>query len=61
VPAIPSSRPLALVAALAIVLATLAVGLTAAPAAGTWTVTLTVTDGWGKAASTTRQVTVTAT
>jgi PKD repeat protein len=31
------------------------------PAAGTWTVTLTVTDGWGKAASTTRQVTVTAT
>ena len=60
-PAIPSSRPLALVAALAIVLATLAVGLTAAPAAGTWTVTLTVTDGWGKAASTTRQVTVTAT
>jgi hypothetical protein len=61
VPAIPSSRPLALVAALAIVLATLAVGLTAAPAAGTWTVTLTVTDGWGKAASTTRQVTATAT
>ena len=31
------------------------------PAAGTYTVTLTVTDGWGKAASTTRQVTVTAT
>lgn len=31
------------------------------PSAGTWTVTLTVTDGWGKAASTTRQVTVTAT
>ena len=31
------------------------------PAAGTWTVTLTVTDGWGKAASTTRQVTATAT
>jgi PKD domain len=31
------------------------------PAAGTWTVTLTVTDGWGRAASTTRQVTVTAT
>jgi hypothetical protein len=61
VPAIPSYRPLALLAALAIVLATLAVGLTAAPAAGTWTVTLTVTDGWGKAASTTRQVTVTAT
>jgi PKD repeat protein len=30
------------------------------PSAGTWTVTLTVTDGWGKAASTTRQVTVTA-
>jgi PKD repeat protein len=29
------------------------------PAAGTYTVTLTVTDGWGKAASTTRQVTVT--
>ncbi|HVG65192.1 MAG TPA: PKD domain-containing protein [Actinomycetota bacterium] len=31
------------------------------PAAGSWTVTLTVTDGWGKAATTTRQVTVTAT
>jgi PKD repeat protein len=31
------------------------------PAAGTWTVTLTVTDGWGRSASTTRQVTVTAT
>jgi PKD repeat protein len=31
------------------------------PAAGTYTVTLTVTDGWGKAASTTRTVTVTAT
>jgi PKD repeat protein len=31
------------------------------PAAGTWTVTLTVTDGWGRAATTTRQVTVTAT
>jgi large repetitive protein len=31
------------------------------PAAGTYTVTLTTTDGWGKAASTTRQVTVTAT
>jgi PKD repeat protein len=31
------------------------------PAAGTWTVTLTVTDGWGKAASVTRQVTVAAT
>jgi PKD repeat protein len=31
------------------------------PAAGTWTVTLTVTDGWGKAASTTRQVTASAT
>lgn len=29
------------------------------PAAGTYTVTLTTTDGWGKAASTTRQVTVT--
>jgi hypothetical protein len=29
--------------------------------AGTWTVTLTVTDGWGKAASTTRQITVSAT
>jgi PKD repeat protein len=29
------------------------------PAAGTYTVTLTVTDGWGKANSTTRQVTVT--
>jgi PKD repeat protein len=28
------------------------------PAAGTYTVTLTVTDGWGKANSTTRQVTV---
>ena len=28
------------------------------PSAGTRTVTLTVTDGWGKAASTTRQVTV---
>ena len=51
--AIPSdARPLALVAALAIVLATF-------PAAGTWTVTLTITDGWGKAARTTRQVTVT--
>ena len=31
------------------------------PAAGTWTVTLTVTDGWGKSASTTRTVNVTAT
>jgi PKD repeat protein len=31
------------------------------PAAGSYTVTLTVTDGWGKSASTTRQVTVTAT
>jgi PKD repeat protein len=31
------------------------------PAAGSYTVTLTVTDGWGKAATTTRQVTVTAT
>ena len=31
------------------------------PSAGTRTVTLTVTDGWGRAASTTRQVTVTAT
>jgi len=31
------------------------------PAAGTWTVTLTTTDGWGRSASTTRQVTVTAT
>jgi PKD repeat protein len=30
-------------------------------AAGTYTLTLTVTDGWGRAASTTRQVTVTAT
>ncbi|BCJ71459.1 hypothetical protein CS0771_10030 [Catellatospora sp. IY07-71] len=30
------------------------------PAAGTYTVTLTVTDGWGKAASTTRQITVAA-
>jgi PKD repeat protein len=29
------------------------------PAAGTYTVTLTVTDGWGKANSTTRQMTVT--
>jgi PKD repeat protein len=29
------------------------------PAAGTYTVTLTTTDGWGKAASITRQVTVT--
>jgi PKD repeat protein len=28
-------------------------------AAGTYTLTLTVTDGWGKANSTTRQVTVT--
>ena len=28
------------------------------PSAGTRTVALTVTDGWGKAASTTRQVTV---
>ena len=31
------------------------------PAAGTYTVTLTVTDGWGKSATTTRPVTVTAT
>ena len=31
------------------------------PAAGSYTVPLTVTDGWGKAATTTRQVTVTAT
>jgi PKD repeat protein len=31
------------------------------PAAGSYTVTLTVTDGWGRAASTTRQVTVSAT
>jgi PKD repeat protein len=31
------------------------------PSAGTRTVTLTVTDGWGRAASTTRQVTVSAT
>jgi PKD repeat protein len=31
------------------------------PAAGSYTVTLTVTDGWGRAATTTRQVTVTAT
>ena len=30
------------------------------PAAGTYTVTLTATDGWGKAASVTRVVTVTA-
>lgn len=30
------------------------------PAAGTYTVRLTVTDGWGKSASTTRDVTVTA-
>ena len=60
-PAIPSYRPLALVAALAIVLATLAVGLTAAPAAGTWTVTLTVTDGWARRPAPTRQVTVAAT
>lgn len=30
------------------------------PAAGTYTVTLTVTDGWGAATTTTRQVTVTA-
>jgi PKD repeat protein len=30
------------------------------PAAGAYTLTLTVTDGWGKANSTTRQVTVTA-
>jgi PKD repeat protein len=29
------------------------------PAAGTYTLTLTVTDGWGKFASTTRTVTVT--
>jgi large repetitive protein len=29
------------------------------PAAGTYTVTLTVTDGWGKAGTTTREVTVT--
>ncbi len=28
------------------------------PAAGTYTVTLTTTDGWGKAKSVTRQVTV---
>jgi PKD repeat protein len=31
------------------------------PAAGTYTVTLTATDGWGKAATVTRQVTVSAT
>jgi large repetitive protein len=31
------------------------------PAAGKYTVTLTVTDGWGKAAGATRQVAVTAT
>ena len=31
------------------------------PAAGSYTITLTVTDGWGKSASTTRQVTVSAT
>ncbi|HSO54563.1 MAG TPA: PKD domain-containing protein, partial [Actinomycetes bacterium] len=31
------------------------------PSAGTRTVTLTVTDGWGRAASITRQVTVSAT
>ncbi len=30
------------------------------PAAGTYTVTLTVTDGWGRATTVTRQVTVTA-
>jgi PKD repeat protein len=30
------------------------------PAAGTYTVTLTVTDGWGKAKSATRDITVTA-
>ena len=30
------------------------------PAAGTYTVTLTVTDGWGKATAVTRDVTVTA-
>jgi PKD repeat protein len=30
------------------------------PAAGTYTVTLTTTDGWGKAASITRVVSVTA-
>ena len=28
------------------------------PAAGTYTVTLTTTDGWGRAASVTRQITV---
>ena len=53
--AIPSdARPLALVAALAIVLATF-------PAAGTWTVSLTVTDGWARRPAPTRQVTVAAT
>ena len=30
------------------------------PAAGTYTVTLTTTDGWGKAATTTRAITVSA-
>jgi PKD repeat protein len=41
-------------------LSTSASGSHTFPAADTYTVTLTVTDGWGKATTVTRQVTVTA-